>query len=127
MPVARFMKERPFKVKTFTQTSLTIPGLGTTPEQVIEACRNGQAVRVHQSGSYDDDPSLDRISPFQRGFEITDMAGSPGELRAHLSALEEDIRKERLSRQSAQSAEPGGSAFVGEATANPEEPGEKKV
>lgn len=131
MSIARFMRERSFKVKKFKQQSLTIPGLAVTPEQVIELCKTGQAVRVHQSGSYDDDPNLERISPFQRGFEMVDLAPSPREAREELDRLSMQIRKQKnvyaSSPEAAQSAEPAGSALGGGATASPQEAGEKKV
>lgn len=123
--IARYMRERPYKVKRFHQESLTIPGLGTSPEDVIQACKMGQPVRVHQSGSFDDDPSLDRISPFQRGFEITDMASSPQELNQQLSSMKERLRSEqkRTVTQPAQSA--AGAAPAGTALGAREEPGSK--
>lgn len=123
--IARYMRARPYKVKTFRQASLTIPGLGTSPEDVIQACKMGQPVRVHQSGSYDDDPSLDHISPFQRGFEITDMASSPQELDSQLRSMKERLRSEqkRSVTQPAQSA--AGAAPAGTALGAREEPGSK--
>lgn len=131
MSVARFMRERSFKVKKFKQQSLTIPGLAVTPEQVIELCKSGQPVRVHQSGSYDDDPSLERISPFQRGFEMVDLAPSPREARVELDRLSKQLSERKnvygSAPAAARSAEPAGSALGGGATASPQEAGEKKV
>lgn len=131
MSIARYMRERPFKVKEFKQSSLTIPGLAVTPEEVIDLCRNGQPVRVHRSGSFDDNPSLDTISPFQRGFELVDLAPSPGEARAELDRLSMHLSERKnvygSAPAAARSAEPAGFALGGEATASPQEAGEKKV
>lgn len=115
---ARYMTPRPSPFKVFKETSLTIPGLAVTPDMVIKACRNGEPVRTHSSGSYEPDASLDHISPFQRGFELTDMASSPSEMKEYLSSLERDIRKVNVdSRIPARSAE----GTRGEAVRDPEQ------
>lgn len=91
--IPRYLQIRPSRAKTFSQTSMTIPGLAVDIPSAIAAVRRGEPCRQHSSGSYDEgltDPA--HVSPFQRGFELTDFASTKAEASSLLKVYEQQYK-----------------------------------
>lgn len=93
--IPRYLQKRSSKAKTFSQVSMTIPGLAVDIRSAIAAAQRGEPCRQHKSGSYDDISDTSEISPFQRGFEMTDFAPNASEANKIIDSYEAQHKAKR--------------------------------